>query len=189
MSSTGPLDALMAQLELDFRGAGPIQLLGAERIARRRLAATQTKCVVTRLENNVLALPMDHVVEILTPPAITPLPNVPDWLLGVANLRGEIVSVCDFRQYLGYPSVSRDTRQRVVVVRSREEEMSTGLLVDRVDGIRGLSVDTGTAPRIDLPASVQELVRSPILQDGTIYLMLDMERLLTSSMLRQLGTA
>src|SRR5262245_19186172 len=108
----------MAQLELDFRNAGPMQLLGAERIARRRLAAAQTKCVVIHLGGDVIALRMENVIEIMPMPSTTPLPNVPAWLLGVMNLRGDMVSVCDLRGLLGYPSATRDASQRVVVVRS-----------------------------------------------------------------------
>src|SRR5439155_2655815 len=50
------------------------------------------------------AVPLDHVREIDRVPAITPLPNVADWLVGAANLRGEILSVVDFASFLGLGS-------------------------------------------------------------------------------------
>ena len=53
------------------------------------------------LNDILLAIPLKSALEIGHRPVITPLPNLPDWLLGVSNVRGEIVSIVDLKIFLG----------------------------------------------------------------------------------------
>jgi purine-binding chemotaxis protein CheW len=50
------------------------------------------------------ALPLEAVDRVLPAVALTPLPGVPDIVLGALNLRGEVVPVVDFRRRAGLPS-------------------------------------------------------------------------------------
>jgi chemotaxis signal transduction protein len=180
-----PLDELIAKLDEEFRGAAPTHLLGADRAARRRLAASQTKCVLARVAGNDLAIRMENVVEILTPPKITFVPNVPDWVIGVTNLRGDVVSVCDLRLYLGLERPAVDADFRVVVVRSLRDETATGLVVDGIEGIRGLSLANMPPPSVDLPESLSPYVVGLVQDEQRIRLAFDVERLLASPAIRQ----
>lgn len=77
-----------------------------------------------------------EVAEILVPPALTFVPGARPWLLGIANLRGTLLTVVDLGQFMfGRPTV-REDRNRVLVVRQRGAA-ATGLLVDSVLGQRG----------------------------------------------------
>jgi purine-binding chemotaxis protein CheW len=180
-----PLDELIAKLDEEFRGAGPTHLLGADRAARRKLAASQTKCVLARVGGNDLAIRMDNVVEILTPPKITFVPNVPEWVLGVTNLRGDVVSVCDLRVLLGLERLASDADHRVVVVRSLRDETATGLVVDAIEGIRGLSLANLPPPNVDLSERLAPFVTGLIQDDRRIRLAFDVERLLAAPAMRQ----
>ena len=180
-----PLDELIAKLDDEFRGASPAHMLGADRAARRKLAASQTKCVLAKVGSNDLAIRMENVVEILTPPAITFVPNLPEWLLGVTNLRGDVVSICDLRVFLGIERPANDQDHRVVVVRSLRDEVSTGLVVDGIEGIRGLSLANLPPPAVDLHDRLSPYVTG-LVQDGQrIRLAFDVERLLSSPTMRQ----
>lgn len=180
-----PLEELIAKLDDEFRGASPAHLLGADRAARRRLAASQTKCVLAKVGANDLAIRMENVVEILTPPAITFVPNVPEWVLGVTNLRGDVVSVCDLRLFLGIDRPANDSDFRVVVVRSLRDDVATGLVVDGIEGIRGLSLANLPPPSVDLNEGLAPYIVG-LVQDGQrIRLAFDVERLMSSAMMRQ----
>jgi purine-binding chemotaxis protein CheW len=181
----GPLDALVARLDAQF-GASPLaQVVGAGRLAKRREAASQTKCLVLNLARTRIAIRMENVLEIQTPPPITPIPNVPSWLLGVTNLRGEIVSTVDLRGYLGMEVRPIDQDKRVVVVRSLKDELTTGLVVDRVEGIRGLPLDRIGRPSIDLPERLAPFVIGLMPQEGGVLVVVDVEKLLLSPEMRQ----
>lgn len=60
------------------------------------------------------ALPLVNVREVVPAPAVTPVPGAPAWLLGVANLRGQILPVLDTAHRLGLPSPGEPTHVAVV---------------------------------------------------------------------------
>jgi twitching motility protein PilI len=78
-----------------------------------------------------------EVNEILTPPLLTQVPGTRRWLLGVANVRGNLVPIVDLRDFIeGDPSVMTEA-SRVLVV--RQHAGSVGLLIDEVLGQRSFS--------------------------------------------------
>jgi purine-binding chemotaxis protein CheW len=64
-------------------------------------SAPPVSLVVLELDGRRLALPIARVIEVLRMVAITPLPDSPDWVAGVINVRGDIVPVIDLRTRLG----------------------------------------------------------------------------------------
>ncbi|MEA3286985.1 MAG: chemotaxis protein CheW [Candidatus Marinimicrobia bacterium] len=64
---------------------------------------------------------------------ITKAFGAPDYVRGIINLRGEIVTVIDLRQKFGIKQKELNEKMRVVIVESQGENM--GLLVDRIDDI------------------------------------------------------
>ena len=62
--------------------------------------------------------------------ASTPLPQAPDYVLGVINLRGAVMPVLDLRARLGLGSTEASGRHVIVVV--RHDDQTAGLLVDAV---------------------------------------------------------
>jgi len=90
-----------------------------------------------RIGAHYLVSSINEVNEILTLPALTVVPGTRGWLLGVANVRGNLVPVIDLKQYLeGERSVLTDT-SRVLLV--RQLGGSVGLLIDEVLGQRSFS--------------------------------------------------
>ncbi|GAA0714381.1 chemotaxis protein CheW [Dokdonella soli] len=78
-----------------------------------------------------------EVNEILTLPTLTVVPGAKNWLLGIANVRGNLVPVIDLRDFVGGGrSVTTETT-RVLIV--RQHGGSAGLLVDEVLGQRSFS--------------------------------------------------
>ncbi len=64
---------------------------------------------------------------------ITKAYGSPDYVRGIINLRGEIVTVIDLRQKFGMPAEEINENMRIVIVESQGENI--GLLVDRIDDI------------------------------------------------------
>jgi twitching motility protein PilI len=78
-----------------------------------------------------------EVNEILTTPLLTAVPGTRRWLLGVANVRGNLVPIIDLRDFIeGERSVITEA-SRVLVV--RQHAGSVGLLIDEVLGQRSFS--------------------------------------------------
>lgn len=64
--------------------------------------------VLIRLGREIFGLDVEYIREIRPVDAITYVPRVPGWVLGVANVRGRVLSVVDLNAYLGLPPGSED---------------------------------------------------------------------------------
>ena len=100
--------------------------------------------VVFEVADQKYGLPVDGVLEIDRCGKVTPLPRTPNWLRGVTNLRGDIMSVTDFRELLGQNDQRRSLAEKIIVVHSEGHNSRTALVVDRVHGIRNLKSENGT---------------------------------------------
>ncbi len=86
--------------------------------------------VLARLEGQDYAVPVGAVVEVLRLVALTPLPDAPEWMLGMLNLRGRGVPVLDLRRKLGLTPVEFGLDAAIVVV--EDSGRTVGLVVDEV---------------------------------------------------------
>ena len=73
--------------------------------------------VAYRIGSHRLASGFGEVVEILSLPALTPVPGSQPWMLGVANVRGTLLPVVDLKQFLEGERTVLHESQRVLVVR------------------------------------------------------------------------
>lgn len=84
------------------------------------------------------AAPIEYITDIIELCPITFVPGLPDYMRGIINLRGKIVPVMDLRirenKNSGY-TIKDEYPQRACIVVIRREEVSCGLLVERVEGI------------------------------------------------------
>ena len=143
------------------------------------------KHVLFLLNGTRYAVPMANVLELQRLPRITPLPSVPEWLRGVTNLRGEVLSVVDLRSLLGMPAAETSSSQRLIVVRSLLEEIATGWIVDQVVGMRRLATnDMQPATTLTTGASAR-FVSGFVECDDQLISVLDVNRILSSPEMRQ----
>ncbi len=85
------------------------------------------------LGNSEYVIPIHYVLEIIGLQPITRVPDVPDYVKGVINIRGKVIPVVDLRQRFGLEERAYDDRTCIIIVRI--EEMQVGLIVDTVDEV------------------------------------------------------
>lgn len=73
--------------------------------------------------------------EIVSVGAITKVPLTKDWFLGMANVRGNLISVVDLARFCGMPPTPIDKESRIIAF-SPALSFNSGLLVSRVMGLR-----------------------------------------------------
>lgn len=83
------------------------------------------------------AIPLDQVAEFVEIQDCTPLPGVKPWVVGVSNLRGKLLPVVDFAQFLGGQLSVAHRLQRIVVL--DRQDTFVGLVVDAINGMRHFS--------------------------------------------------
>lgn len=96
-------------------------------------SAEERQYIRFTLGDVLMAVPLASAVEIGRQPRVTPMPNLPGWVLGLGNIRGEIISMVDLKAFFGIAPPALKRGQRFIVV--REGDMKVGLVVDRVIGI------------------------------------------------------
>jgi len=85
------------------------------------------------LGNEKFAIPVDHVQEVVEFGHVTKVPNAPDYMLGIINLRGRILPLLDTRLKLGLSLTTLTTKSRIMVLDIQTEEdknLQIGALVD-----------------------------------------------------------
>ena len=90
--------------------------------------------------------------EVIAVPPIVPVPLTKPWFLGLANIRGSLYSVIDFRGFLCGANVAPAGAARLILLNARGGEQSAGIVVERVLGLRNLT-QFEPAPRVaDAPS-------------------------------------
>lgn len=87
-----------------------------------------------RIGSAWLAAPREDVREVIVPPKPTRVPNARPWMHGVANVRGELLTIIDLPHFLGLPPTTEVRASRVLVFNSTR--LPAGFLVDEVAGYR-----------------------------------------------------
>ena len=146
--------------------------------SRHVAAEVMHQFLAFRLEQELFAVEILRVQEIrgLTP--ITPIPNSPEYIRGVMNLRGTIVPVFDLRTrfHLGEPSYDRFTVIIVVKIESR----IVGLVVDAVSDVLDVSPES-IAPPPDMGDRIDTSFLTGMITKGDdIVLLLNLDVLLGS---------
>jgi purine-binding chemotaxis protein CheW len=138
------------------------------------------KYVVFWMAEARFAIPLSQVIEVGEAPSITPVPNVPDWVLGVTNLRGDIISVVDCRAFL-HLQEQRDVKMSsLCVVRNQQRSLITSLMVDRIEGLWKLSSDLIPLPINDLGEPSVSYLQGVYEPGGQFLNILNLEDLLAS---------
>lgn len=132
MNATVLLSPFEALLDYERRAAAHVAA-AAEQIEAPGL----WRGIGFRLGSRLLISGIHEVNEILMMPALTQVPGTRPWLLGVANVRGNLVAVVDLRGYLEGGRTPINDRSRVLL--ARQPGGAVGLLVDEVLGQRNLT--------------------------------------------------
>ena len=90
-----------------------------------------------RIGRQRLASGFDEVVEILPVPALTPVPGAQPWMLGVANMRGNLLPVVDLKWFLEGERTVLHEGQRMLVVRQPGGDVA--VLIDELYGQRSFN--------------------------------------------------
>ena len=125
------------------------------------------------LAGSPYAVPVERVREIVRLREITEVPRVPNWVLGVVALRGEVVQVVDLRMRLGLATgdVSRSSR---IIVLHGDDERITGVLVDAVEQVLRVEEESISPATGSDSGAVSELC----VRDGDFISIIDLDRVL-----------
>ena len=126
-------------------------------------------------------VPITSLHEIVRVPEITAVPDAPDYLEGVINLRGKIVSVMDLRKRFGDKQASIKKSNRILVV--EHSGRLAGLIVDSASEVLKIPADAVEAPPAVFQDGGLNCVTGLGKVGGRLVVLLDMSKLLSPASL------
>ncbi|MCA2014795.1 chemotaxis protein CheW [Vibrio tritonius] len=133
--------------------------------------------VTFQLEEETYGINVMQVREVLRYTEIAPVPGAPDYVLGIINLRGNVVTVIDTRARFGLVQGEITDNTRIIVIES--ERQVIGILVDSVAEVVYLrSSEIDTTPSVGTDESAK-FIQGVSNRDGKLLILVDLNKLLT----------
>ncbi len=130
------LEDVVSSIDEALQGAPALAPAGSAPATPHRQFSQLDDYVVFSLSGGDYAIPVRDVAEIGRIPVITRIPNVPDFIRGLTNLRGEVVPLLNLPTLLGLQDTHPSVRGRVLFLHGGARGSATGLVVDEVKGIQ-----------------------------------------------------
>lgn len=131
-------------------------------------------CTFT-LDDLYLGVPVEQVQEVIRFQEMTDVPLAPPDVLGLMNLRGQIVTALDLRRKMGLKDRAEDEHPMNVIIAGEDGPVS--LLVDEIGDVLEVEAAQRENPPDTLNLTIRELVLGVYKLEGSLLLVLDAERL------------
>ncbi len=139
----------------------------------------EEQLVVFEMAGESYGVDISRVQEINRVEAITTVPEVPEYIKGIINLRGRVTPVIDLRTRFGLPAAEVTARTRVVVVKAQEEWV--GVIVDAVSEVLRIPLDSIELPSSMITSTDTSFVRGIAKLHERLVILLDLDRVLDKS--------
>lgn len=141
--------------------------------------------VTFKLQEEIYGINVMQVQEVLRVTEIAPVPGAPSYVLGIINLRGNVVTVVDTRSRFGLPSTTIDDASRIVIIES--EEQVVGILVDSVAEVVLLKQsEINAAPSVGNDES-SRYIQGIATRDDKLLIVVDLNKLITEDEWAEIG--
>ncbi|NOX26683.1 MAG: chemotaxis protein CheW [Gammaproteobacteria bacterium] len=133
--------------------------------------------VTFRLDEEKYGINVMAVQEVLKVTEITQVPGAPDFVLGIINLRGNVVTVIDARTRFNLSHRDRDDNSRIVIIEAEDQEV--GILVDSVAEVvymRGSEIEPAPAVGSDDSSKFIQGVNS---SGSELLILVELDKLLS----------
>ena len=134
--------------------------------------------VTFRLDNETYGINVMQVQEVLRVTEVAPVPGSPDYVLGIINLRGNVVTVIDTRKRFGLMPRDMDDSTRIVIIEVNKQVV--GILVDSVAEVVDLRAsEIETAPNVGNDDS-GKFIQGVSSRKGALLILVDLNKFLST---------
>jgi purine-binding chemotaxis protein CheW len=132
-----------------------------------------TQLATFSVDGYLFGVEVAAVQEVIRYQPMTRVPLAPAALVGLINLRGQVITAVDLRRRLGFGDRAAGELPMDVIVRTRDGLVS--LLVDRIGDVVDVVEEAFEEPPETLLGSARELIRGAYKLDGALLLLLDVQ--------------
>ncbi len=141
-----------------------------------------TQYLSFKLDDEVFALGISQVREVMDFTTVTKIPEMPEFMLGVINLRGSVVPVVDMRLKFGMPRTEKKVNTCIIIVEIELEGETTilGALADSVEEVLDLDPE-----QIEPPPKIGTRLQSRFIKgmgkrDNSFIIILDINKVFSA---------
>lgn len=98
---------------------------------------SEIQLIIFSINNVEYAIDISNIIEIIQFMSLSPLPNAPDFIEGVINLRGKVIPIVDLR--VRFQSFIRENTRKTKIMIASIQDKEIGLIADTVTDIIGIS--------------------------------------------------
>lgn len=145
-------------------------------------AERELEVICFRVADEVYGIDIMELKEIIKPRETTEIPHAPPFIAGVVSLRGIIIPIFVMRERLGLGAAECGTKERVIVVKRADGDGLCGILVDEVTQVVRIAAGSVEHPPAVLDGIDREFVSGIGRNEGRIIILLNLEKVLDSSL-------
>jgi len=134
--------------------------------------------VTYQLEDETYGINVMQVQEVVRITEIAPVPGAPNYVIGIINLRGNVVTVIDTRLRFGLMPTETDERSRIIIVEVSGNVI--GMLVDSVAEVVYLhQSEIDTAPNVNNDDNSARFIQGVCSREEYLLILVDVDKFLT----------
>jgi purine-binding chemotaxis protein CheW len=140
-------------------------------------SAHPSQVVSFRLAKEEYGLDIMRVQEIILMGDITSIPEVPDYIHGLINLRGKVIPIVDLRKRFGLATTPNTEQTRIIVVNAADSTF--GIIVDAVSQVLRFEGAQMEPPPTGLAGMEQAYIQGLVKMEEKIMILLNMDAVLS----------
>lgn len=145
------------------------------------------QAIAFMLDKQTMLINMADVAEVSPQPPVTRLPGVQRWVKGIANVRGEVITIVDLHEFFHLETPRNPSLCRVIAIERGETRL--GILVDRIVGMRQISTQKRQESSSEnCPEKITSCVSGSIEFDANWIDVFDTEKLVTHEQFLDVST-
>lgn len=143
-----------------------------------------------KMGDESFATPVSKVKEILELSSITKVPNAPDYMRGIVNLRGQVLPVVDTRIKFGLDAIEDNPKTRIIVmeVSSYNKTVNLGALVDTARDVIEISEDQIMPPPSMDDFKKAEFIDGVVEMDGEFVMLIKVDKVFSKEEVLDMAT-
>lgn len=171
-------------MEILSRGAAK-----TEELVTKSLLNMEGKYLTFNLNKQQFGIDIMSVREIIMMRQVTVLPQSPEHILGIINLRDRVIPIVDLKMKMGYRETERGSKAAIVIVEVENagKIVPIGIVVDSVSKVTDISANDIEAPPKFRSESNTEFIMAMVKNDDNISMLLDIAKLIGIKGVIELG--
>ncbi|OCL25542.1 chemotaxis protein CheW [Orenia metallireducens] len=138
---------------------------------------TINQFIIFKLASEEFGVEITKVQEILKPQPVTKLPQAADFIEGITNLRGDIITIIDLRKRLDFP-LDNEGEDRILVVKIND--IDVGFIVDDASEVIRIEEEQIVAPKKGIAGIKTEYLEGIAKLEKRLIILLDLDKILTT---------